>query len=226
MINLLIVSETPLHREGLCLRLASEPGMQVVGSSESIRETLPVARSGKADVVLVDIPPTWDNRRELAAAVRALPGAHFVTLAEGDSDNEVVAWAEAGASGIVDRKEPPIELRAALETVMRGELHCSSRVAASLLRHVQARAQERKSTGDPSRLTQRECDILLLIGQGMTNKEIARKLGLQLPTVKNHIHNIFEKLGVHTRAEAVALSVPWNAQRRDLPAVGGEPTEP
>jgi two-component system, NarL family, nitrate/nitrite response regulator NarL len=212
MINLLIVSDTPLHREGLALRLQSEPGMHVVGSWESIRDTLPVARSGKADVIVIDVPPTWDNRRELAAAVRAVPAAHFVTLAEAESGNEVVAWAEAGAAGIVDRKEPPLELRAALETVMRGELHCSSRVAASLLRHVQSRAQERKTTGDPSRLTQRECDILLLIGQGMTNKEIARHLSLQLPTVKNHIHNLFEKLGVHTRAEAVALSVPWNGQ--------------
>jgi two-component system nitrate/nitrite response regulator NarL len=213
MIHLLIVSEIPLHREGLALRLSTEPDMQVVGSSDSITDTLPAARAGEADVVLLDLAPTWDNQCELAAAVRAAPDAHFVSLAEVDSDNEVVAWAEAGAAGIVDRKGSPVELREVLETVMRGELHCSSRVAAALLRRVQALAQGRRPSGDPNRLTQRECDILLLISRGLTNKQIARELGLQLPTVKNHVHNIFEKLDVHSRAEAVALAVPGCEQR-------------
>jgi two-component system, NarL family, nitrate/nitrite response regulator NarL len=213
LIHLVIVSETPIHREGLAMRMAREPGVQVVGSSDSIRDTVSVARDGKADVILLDVPPTWDNQVDLTAAVRALPDMYFVTMAEVDSDTEVVAWAEAGADGIVDRRGPPVELKAVLETVIRGELDCSPRVAAALLRRVQALAQERRPNTAATRLTQRETDVLLLVGRGLTNKQISRELGLQLPTVKNHIHTIFEKLRVHTRTEAAALAVALREHR-------------
>jgi two-component system, NarL family, nitrate/nitrite response regulator NarL len=205
-IRVLVVSENQLHGEGLALRLSVEPGIRAVGPHESIRRTLPLASSREVDVVLVDVVPTPDNQYELAAAVRSAPRVPFVTLAEADSETEILAWAEAGASAIVDRKGPPVELAAVLEAAMRGVALCSPRVAGALLRRVQTLARDRRPAEGTARLTQRERDVLILLGHGMSNKQIARHLGLQLPTVKNHVHNIFEKLEVTSRSMAVALA--------------------
>lgn len=137
-------------------------------------------------------------------------------MAEADSAAEILAWAEAGASAIVDRKGTPLELTTVLEAVIRGEALCSPRVAGTLLRRLQTLARDRRPSDGTGRLTQRERDVLLLVGDGMSNKQIARHLGLQLPTVKNHVHDIFEKLEVSTRAMAVALAH----------SLGGEPPTP
>jgi DNA-binding NarL/FixJ family response regulator len=206
MLRVLVVSENRLHGEGLALRLSVEPGIRAMGPHESIRRTLPMATSREVDVVLVDVLPTPDNQFELAAAVRSAPRVPFVTLAEADSETEILAWAEAGAAAIVDRKGSPVELTAVLEGATRGEALCSPRVAGALLRRVQTLARDRRPAEAAARLTPREHDVLLLIGGGMSNKQIARELGLQLPTVKNHIHNIFEKLAVTNRAKAVSMA--------------------
>jgi two-component system, NarL family, nitrate/nitrite response regulator NarL len=158
-------------------------------------------------VVLVDVEPTPANQSELAAAVRRTPRLPFVTLATADSDVEIVAWAEAGARAIVDRKGSPVELAAMLQAVKRGETICSPRIAGALLRCVRSLLRDSQPPQGTARLTQRERDVLLLIGSGLSNKEIARQLGLQLATVKNHVHNIFEKLDVNSRAMAVSLAL-------------------
>jgi two-component system, NarL family, nitrate/nitrite response regulator NarL len=206
MIRVLVVSENRLHGEGMTLRLSAEPGIRAVGPHESIRRTLQLAEKSEVDVVLVDVVPTPDNQFQLAAAVRTVPQVPFVAMAEADSEAEVLAWAEAGAAAIVDRKSSPDDLTEVLEAAMKGVVLCSPRVAGALLRRVQTMARDRRPVDGTGRLTQRERDVLLLLGHGMSNKQIARHLGLQLPTVKNHVHNIFEKLEVNTRAMAVTLA--------------------
>lgn len=205
-IRVLVVSEIRLHRDGLTSALTSEDVIEVVGAADSLAEALGVIEERVTDIVLLDLAPTEDSLAELASAVRAAPQARFVVLGAVESDEEVVAWAEAGVSGIVERGSSLEELRRVLDTVMRSELLCSPRVAAALLHRVYALALERSGSDAISRLTVRELEILDLISEGMTNKEIARRMEIRLPTVKNHVHNIFEKLGVHTRAAAVALS--------------------
>jgi DNA-binding NarL/FixJ family response regulator len=225
MMRVLVVSENRLHGEGLALRLSVEPGIRAVGPHESIRRTLPLASSREVDVVLVDVVPTPDNQCELAAAVRSAPRVPFVTLAEADSETEILAWAEAGASAIVDRKGTPVELTAVLEAAIRGVALCSPRVAGALLRRVQSLARDRRPVDGTARLTQRERDVLVLIGHGMSNKQIARHLGLQLPTVKNHIHNIFEKLEVSSRDMAVALALESSDMSPDMSLELSAPAE-
>jgi DNA-binding NarL/FixJ family response regulator len=215
MVRVLIVSENRLHGEGLTLRLSAEPGIRAIGPQDSITATLPLASSDEVDVVLVDASPTPGNQHELAAAVRRLPDVPFVTLAAADSEGEIVAWAEAGAYAIADRKGSPLELAAILEAVNRGETMCSPRVAGALLRRLQSLVRDsRPLEGAPregtSRLTQRERGVLQLISSGLSNKEIASQLGLQLPTVKNHVHNIFEKLEVNSRTMAAALALSFD----------------
>ena len=207
MIRVLVVSENRLHGEGLTLRLSAEPGIRAIGPRESVAETLPLVGDGEVDVVLVDVEPTLENQSALAAAVRRVPRLPFVTLATADSDMEIVAWAEAGAFAIIDRKGPPVELAEMLKAFKRGETLCSPRIAGTLLRCVRSLLRDSQPPQGTARLTQRERDVLSLIGSGLTNKEIARQLGLQLATVKNHVHNIFEKLDVSSRAMAVSLAL-------------------
>lgn len=206
LIRVLVVSEIRLHRDGLTSALTTERDIEVVGAADSLADALGAIDERPADIVLLDLSPTEDNLGELASAVRASPRARFVVLGAVESEAEVVAWAEAGVSGIVERGGSLEELRGVLDTVMRGELRCSPRVAAALLHRVHAVALERSGSDAIGRLTARELEILDLISEGLTNKEIARTMAIRLPTVKNHVHNIFEKLGVHTRAAAVALS--------------------
>jgi DNA-binding NarL/FixJ family response regulator len=224
-IRVLVVSESRLHREGLTLRLSSEPGIQAMGSADTIRDALRMTSTSEVDVVLIDVEPSPERRAALAAAVLASPGLHFVALVAADSDDEIVAWAEAGATAMVDSSGPTNELKGILEAAMRGELICSGRVAGALLRRVRALSSTTRAPDAAGRLTQRERDILRLVGREMSNKEIASRLGLKLPTVKNHVHNIFEKLDVSSRAMAVSLALPMG-ERGDAPAAAVDDLRP
>lgn len=207
MIRVLIVSENRLHGEGLTLRLSAEPGIQAMGPRESITEARPLVAAGEVDLVLVDVEPTTARHRELAAAVRSAPHIPYVALASAHSEWEIVDWADAGAASIVDRRGSPEELAGILTGVHRGESICSPRIAGTLLRCLRSLLRDGRPAEGRSRLTHRERDVLSLMGDGLTNKEIANHLGLQVPTVKNHIHSIFEKLEVNSRAMAVSLAL-------------------
>jgi two-component system, NarL family, nitrate/nitrite response regulator NarL len=207
MIRVLVVSENRLHGEGLTLRLSAEPGIRAIGPRETIDATLPLVAANEVDMVLVDVEPTAAHLRELATAARTVDDVPYVALASAESEWEIVDWAEAGAFSIVDRRGSPAELASILLAVHRRESICSPRIAGTLLRCLRSLLREGRPPEGRSRLTHRERDVLSLVGDGMSNKEIAQHLGLQLPTVKNHIHSIFEKLEVSSRAMAVSLAL-------------------
>jgi DNA-binding NarL/FixJ family response regulator len=108
-------------------------------------------------------------------------------------------------AGYVSREGSLHDLVAAIDSAARGEMLCTPRVAATLLRRVSSLAAERPPAQPFARLTNRQLEIVRLIEQGLTNKEIARRLCIELPTVKNHLHNIFEKLDVHRRGELASV---------------------
>jgi DNA-binding NarL/FixJ family response regulator len=116
-----------------------------------------------------------------------------------------VACAAAGVSGYVLHDEPHEELMKAVLAVARGEIWCPPRVAAVLMRRMGPHGSTPDMPLGTARLTVREREILALIDGGLSNKEIARKLSIEVRTVKNHVHNLLEKLRVHRRGEAVAL---------------------
>jgi len=154
-------------------------------------------------VVLLDtaIP---DNVWIVRALVAAVPGPKVVALAVPEVEREVLACAEAGVAGYVTREGSVEDLVAAVESVARGEMVISPRMAATLLQRVATLALEQSPAAIEARLTTREVEILDLIDQGLSNKEIARRLTIELSTVKNHVHNILEKLNVTRRGEAAA----------------------
>ncbi len=139
----------------------------------------------------------------LRAIVGAFPGARVVAVGVSETGDEVMEYVEAGAAGYFSREGSLEDLNAVIQSAARDEVLCSARVAAQLFRLVAALRAERGS-GESARLTRRETEIIQLIDQGLSNKEIAQRLAIDIYTVKNHVHNILEKLRVNRRGEAAA----------------------
>jgi len=134
---------------------------------------------------------------------RLSPVSKVFALGTPEDEAEVLACAEAGIAGYVTRDGSVDDVVVAIRTIARGEVYCSAKVASSLVRRVAERASSIPAAGGC--LTAREAQILKLLQQGLSNKLISRTLGIELPTVKNHVHNILTKLGIHRRAEAILV---------------------
>ena len=200
-IRVFIVSDVRLYREGLSDLLGGMGAISVVGAAASAEEGVERIRDVQPDVVLLDT--AGGNVMGAHDLLRGAPSARVVALAAPESEEDVIALAEAGVFGYVTREESLDDLVAAIESVARDEMVCSPWIATVLVKRVQALAADRPRP--TQRLTAREAEILELVAQGLTNKEIAAQLYIEVTTVKNHVHNILEKLGVGRREEAVAL---------------------
>ncbi len=208
MTTILLISDIRLYREGLAEVLRREPGFGVLGAVRSFVEAQERLSTDPPDVVLLDVSMP-DSLAFVRQVTQMTPTVRLVALGVPEIDTDVVACAEAGIVGYVPRDGSLEDLRSAIQSVERGELLCSPRVAATLLRRLAALAAAApRTTPVPptSTLTRRELQILRLIEEGLTNKEIAVKLGIEVATVKNHVHNLLEKLRLHRRADAAAYS--------------------
>ena len=206
VIRVLVCSDVRLYRDGLALVLAREPRLEVAGTAADADEAVAVAADVQPDVVLLDMSVP-DSVGAIGAFGEAAPETKVLALAVPEREAELVAYADAGVDGYVTRDDSLDDLVAAIESVARGEMLCSPRVAAVLLRRVAVLAgrvsQQQQQT---AQLTRRELQIVPLLEEGLSNKEIAVQLHIELPTVKNHVHNILRKLDAHGRADAVTLA--------------------
>jgi two-component system nitrate/nitrite response regulator NarL len=203
MLSVLIVSEVRLYREGLAELLAREPTLCVSGIAAHTVEALTRACETDPAVVLLDHAAA-DSLSFSRALTQLRPEVHVVALGLPDGDEAVLAFAEAGISGYVAREGSVKDVVAAIESAARGELRCTPQLAGTILRRLAWRAAVGADVTPQSALTCRETEIVRLIDQGLSNKEIAVRLGIEVATVKNHVHNLLEKLRVHRRAEAAA----------------------
>jgi two-component system nitrate/nitrite response regulator NarL len=202
MTSVFVLAEIRFYRDGLTDVLRRQPEMEIVGAAGGWEEAAPLLRLLRPEIVVVDMATT--GGLELVGAIRALePAPKVVALAVPDAEDEVLACAAAGVSGYVTRDDSLETMVAAIHSVARGELLCTPRMAAALFDRVRILTTDRTDPGTDE-LTPRECEVLGLIGDGLSNKAIARRLCIELPTVKNHVHNILEKLRVHRRADAVS----------------------
>jgi len=208
VIRVFIVGEVRLYREGLEQVLGQLGTIEVVGAGAGPADAIPRIRELRPDVVLLDLRVP-DGPVVAQAVVKAVAPASVVALAMRQVEPEIVAWAEAGIAGYVAREGSLEDLVAAVESVARGEMLCSPRVAAILLGRVAALATEGSFLGRQPHLTSREREITRLVSEGLSNKQIARALQLALPTVKNHVHSILDKLQVHRRADVASLVSGW-----------------
>jgi two-component system, NarL family, nitrate/nitrite response regulator NarL len=199
--RLVLVTDVTLYREGLRQLLAREAALDVVGVAASSAEALDLIGSLHPDVVLIDT--SLEGGLHAARAMRAAsPGHKLIALALSEDEADVIAWAEAGMSACVTRDAGLPDLVSAIDGAMNGQSVLSPALTASLLKRLAVRASQDPDLVPPSPLTSRELDIVQLIAQGLSNREIARALSIALPTVKNHVHNILEKMHVHRRAQA------------------------
>ncbi len=213
MSGILIVSGVRLYSEVLSEFLAHQPGLHVVGVADTAAGALRVVETVWPTLILLDqsLPGSLET---LGGLRRLRPSCPVIALGMDEHEEALLRWAEAGAAGFVAPEASLADLLATIESTLRGELVCSPRLAASLLRrlasHASAAAQSRRP------LTMRETEILHLIDEGLSNKEIAARLGIELATVKNHVHNLLEKLRVHRRADA-AMRLRGRHSRRATP---------
>ncbi|MBI5949504.1 MAG: response regulator transcription factor [Chloroflexi bacterium] len=201
-LRVLVVDDHPLFREGVVATLTREPGFEVVGEAETIAEALVRVRLTRPDVVLLDVAlPDGSGIEAVAPILAELPATRIAVLTSSDDSDTVLAALRAGAAGYLLKGTGSTELIAALRAICRGESYTSPKAASRLLAEA---AHPHPVPGDD--LSPRERTVLEMLGQGLTNREIAQKLYLSEKTVKRHVTVVMQKLGVRNRVEAALLA--------------------
>ena len=200
MTRVFILADIRLYREGLAYVLRDR--LDVVGTAPTWEAAATAILAQHPEIVLLELtgPRGFEAVREILALEVA---PKIVALGVASSEDALMACAEAGISGYVTREDSLETMLEAIEKVARGELLCSPRIAAALFARVNALTRMTQPA-DAFRLTAREREIAALIDGGYSNKAIAQQLRIALPTVKNHVHHILEKLQVHRRDDAAA----------------------
>ena len=204
MIRTLLVTDVRLYREGLTHMLARDARIAIIGAASSTDEAIEHARASKPDAILLDMA-MHDSLDAACKLIERAPDTRIVVFAVPENRELIIKCAETGVSGLVTRDSSLNEIVESVEAVMRGELHCSPQVAGWLLHRINAMAKNPAKTQSIANLTKREMRILDLIDDGLSNKQIAYALTIEIATVKNHVHNILEKLHVRSRGEASAV---------------------
>ncbi|ALO98869.1 LuxR family transcriptional regulator [Streptomyces corchorusii] len=205
-IRVLIADDQPLVRRGLSLILSPDPAFQVVGEAEDGAQAVALAQRLSPDVVVMDIRmPVLDGVGATEELARTLPGCRVLALSTFDMDEYVVAALRAGAYGFLPKDVSPEDLAAAIRTVHTGEAVVAPRLLTRLIS-----AYVRAPLGAPpppdvlaGELTPREVEVWRLMATGLDNAAISRTMDISHSTVKNHITNLFGKLDVRDRAQAV-----------------------
>lgn len=214
-IKVFIVDDNRLLREGLVFMLSEEDGLEVVGSAESGTDALEQMQDHLPDVALIDIGIPGKDGIEVTKALRQdLPTVKVIILGMPDVTNEIMACIEMGAAGYILKEASFDYLVETIRSAHRGESFCSPQIAASLFSRVAELAGDRIPES-AVKLTPREIQIVNTIAEGLSNKEIAQKLSIEVQTVKNHIHNVLDKLQLHTRLEAVQYARERNMLNRN-----------
>ena len=203
MCRIVIAAEVGVYAEGLGLGLATHD-LDVAGTATDAVETMRLVRECEPEVLLLDMamPAGLSLLRVIAADY---PDVRVLALAIEETEDLVIACAEAGVAGYVPRDARVVDVAAIARDAALGQAACSPRIAARLLHRVAVLAAGRPEEPADSGLTRRETEILGLIDDGMSNKQIAHKLCIEVATVKNHVHNILAKLQVSRRSEAAAV---------------------
>ena len=206
-----IVDDSPLFRECLATVLGEDDSILVSATVASRRELMERPPSYPPDVFLVAISLPHSGALELTRWIGShYPGSNVLVLGlEEATEPQILECIDAGASGYLSRRSSLSDLRQCLEALMRGETLCSPRLAHSVFSRLAQLAHEPEPASAQKAeqvLTSRELEILELVAEGLANKEIAQRLIISLHTVKNHVHNILEKLEVSGRYAAVSYA--------------------
>lgn len=199
-LSVLIIDDCCLYREGLASIIKQEQDVAAIRCAHDWPSILSALDHDVPDVVLVNLA-SLDSRTLMTGVRDISPSSLIIAIGVDDAEREIVACAEAGVSGYLLRSEPFSHLMQLIRTVALGEAVCPPRVTAALMRRLADLASEQRRV---PLLTEREGQILRLLDLGLSNQQISDRLCIEVRTVKNHLHNLFGKLGVSRRGEAVA----------------------
>ncbi|MBT2401192.1 response regulator transcription factor [Streptomyces sp. ISL-100] len=207
-VRLLLADDHPVVRAGLRAVLDTEEDFLVVAEAPTAERAVELAAADDFDVVLMDLQfgPGRMHGSEATAAITARPGSpRVLVLTTYDTDADILAAVEAGASGYLLKDAPPEELSGAVRTAAAGQSALAPAVAHRLMDRMRTPAQA---------LTRRELEVLQLVGDGLSNQQISKKLFLSQATVKSHLVHIYAKLSVDSRTSAVAVATARRLIRR------------
>ena len=204
MIRVVVADDHPIVRSGIVALLQDADDIAVVGQASDGRAAVTVALAERPDVVLMDLRmPVLDGDAATAEILAADPGVRVLILTTYESDDQILAAIEAGATGYLLKAAPESEILAGVRATARGETALAPSAAAALVRRATGSLP---GAAGPS-LTPRELDVLRLVAQGNSNPAIGRALFLSEATVKTHLGHVFEKLGVNDRTRAVTRAM-------------------
>ncbi|GGT13105.1 MULTISPECIES: response regulator transcription factor [Streptomyces] len=223
MIRVLLADDQTLVRAAFAMLVESDRDMEVVGQAGNGLEAVELTRAHRPDLVVMDIRmPELDGieATRRIAADEHLAGVKVLVLTTYDTDEHIVDALRAGASGFLVKDTRPAELLAAIRTVAAGESLLSPGPTARLIARVLSspRTPPAGVPGGPDRLSERERQVLCLVGRGLNNAEIAETLGLSPLTAKTHVSRIMGKVGARDRAQLVIVAYESGLV---VPAAGG-----
>lgn len=218
-ISVMIVDDHPLFRRGVRLYLESVDGIRLIREADSGETALACLLETEVDVVLLDLHmPGLDGIETARRIAEIRPGTRILILTSMGSWHKVSSALKAGATGYVMKDAEPEELIAAIRAVAAGGSYLGAHAASELLEHIEAAAEAETQSGaqltEP--LSDRETEVLLLIAQGQSNREIAQHLFLSEKTVKTHVANILQKLNAKSRTQAALYAMRANLVKEDI----------
>jgi DNA-binding NarL/FixJ family response regulator len=210
-IRIAVVDDHPLYREGVVSVLQHAGGFNVVGQGGTRHDAISIANSHFPDMMLVDITMPGGGIEAVRAISENRPVVKVIMLTASERQDDVAAALEAGARGYILKGISGGDLVNVMRSIHRGESYVSPGLAARLLTQLRRRPADAEAEEDLADLTVREEEILGHVSAGLTNKEIAIRLGISEKTVKHYMTNIMQKLQVRNRVEAV-----MTARRRSV----------
>jgi DNA-binding NarL/FixJ family response regulator len=204
-VRVLIADDQTLFRVGLARLLEEDSRVQIIGQAGDGAEAVKLVGTLKPDVVLMDLKmPNLDGIEATRQIVANHPGVKVLLLTTFEADNHVIQALKAGASGYILKDSKPDSIVSSLLAVMAGERVMASAVANRVLEMLTGTTTPKEFYDG---LTGREIEILKLLAGGMANKQIAYKLKISEKTVRNHVSNMYEKLNIYDRSQAVLYAV-------------------
>jgi DNA-binding NarL/FixJ family response regulator len=207
--RILLIEINRILRDGIKALINAQVDLKIVAATEGNHDTLLKARSLKPQVVLLDLGLRNENGLHVVATLtKELPRTKVIGMGLIPSQQDIIEFVQAGAAGFILKDATLEEVLATIRAVARGMKILPPLLTGSLFTHVVDHAL-RKGRGklpDAARMTKREREIIVLITEGLSNKDIAERLNLSTYTVKSHVHNILEKMALHSRLEIATHS--------------------